>query len=77
MLMSTNWNKLAQRNGLCISYILEINQLWILCFYVQMKHFEADLMSSSRVVDSKVHRMHGHLVWVFFSDKKAKCQMLC
>ena len=36
----------------------EINQLQIFAFfYVKMNHFEAHLMSSSRVVDSKVLKM--------------------
>ena len=50
--------------AMCISYILEINKLW-------MNHFEAHLMVSSNKVDSKV-------LWIafqfeyFFSDKKGK-----
>ena len=39
-------------------------------FYVKMIHFEAPLMVSSRVVDSKVLRMA--IPFEFFSDEKAK-----
>ena len=39
-------------------------------FYVKMKHFEANLMVSSRVADSKVLRMA--IQFEYFSDKKVK-----
>ena len=45
---------LGQRYGLCVSYTLEINQLYILHFW---SHFEAHVIVSSRAVNSKVLRV--------------------
>ena len=53
---------------MCVSYTLKINQLWILRFLFKMNHFEADLMVSSREVDSKVLKMA--IQFEHFSDKK-------
>ena len=63
--------------AMCISYTLEITQLQILHFYVKMNHFEAYLRVSSGVVDSKVLRIHGHSVSVFFLIRRqnGKCNV--
>ena len=54
--------------------ILKINQLQIL-HYVKINHFEAQLMVSSRVVDSKVLMMAIQFEYYFFLILKAKWRM--
>ena len=52
----------------------EINKLQIFAFfYIKMNRFEAHLMGSSRVVDSKVLRMV--IQFEYFSDTGAKWLM--
>ena len=58
-------------------YTLGINQLWICIFYVRMNYFKANLMVSSKVVDSidsKVLTGWPFSLSIFF-DKKAKWRM--
>ena len=50
---------------------LKLTKSRLCVFCVKMNHFEAHLMVSSRVVDSKVLRMAIQFEQ-FFSDKKAK-----